>query len=229
MLTPSQAMAFRRTRRPAAQRRARFVQAMALLTPTLSVAFSSSSARCARGARLAEAEASAKPRRASLNVLLVPAAAIALALAVWASTPRLGGLAPYELEVVSPTPLGPVIERPGEREQVPRVELGPGRELSVLLRPRATSTEAVEASVFVRSFAASGGGALSPVPAVAKEVGPGVLRVMVSGTALPDAGRLVVLVGRSGLLPGSPVGTASHGRDWQRFEVDFISAAPAAP
>jgi hypothetical protein len=112
---------------------------------------------------------------------------------------------------------------------MPRVEVGPGRELSVLLRPRGDSSEAVEARVFVRSLAASAGGALAPVPAVAKEVSPGVLRVTVSGAALPDAGRLTVLVGRSGLLPGSPVGTASHGRDWQRFELDVISAAPVAP
>jgi hypothetical protein len=186
---------------------------------------------------LADVEASAKPRRAGLKVLLVPAAAVALALAVWASTPRLGGLAAYELEVVSPAPLRRVIERPGApngagpggREQVSPVELGRDRELSVLLRPRAASSEAVEASVFVQSPAASDGGALAPVPAVTKEMGPGVLRVTVSGAALPDAGRLTVLVGRSGLLPGSPVGTASHGRDWQRFELDFTSAAPAAP
>jgi hypothetical protein len=200
---------------------------MALIMPAINVALSGSAARCAEAAGLADAEASAKPRRAGLTVLLVPAAAVALALAVWASTPRLGGLAAYELEIVSPAPLRGVIERPGE--QVPRVELGLGRELSVLLRPRQASSEAVEASVFVQSLATSAGGALSPVPAVAKEVGPGVLRVTVSGGALPDAGRLVVLVGRSGLLPGSPVGTASHGRDWQRFELDFISAAPGAP
>lgn len=155
-------------------------------------------------------------------MLLVPAAAVALALAVWVSTPRLGGLAAYELEVVSPA-------GPGGRDQVSPVELGREGELSVLLRPRAASSEAVEARVFVQSPAAPTGGALAPVPAVAKEVGPGVLRVTVSGAALPSAGRLVVLVGRSGLLPGSPVGTASHGRDWQRFELDFISTAPAAP
>jgi hypothetical protein len=176
---------------------------------------------------LADAEMSPRPRRADLKVLFVPAAAVALALAVWASTPRLGGLAAYELEVVSPAPSNGAGS--GEREQVPRVKLGPGRELSVLLRPRGASSEAVEARVFVQSLAASGGGALSPVPAVAKEVDLGVLRVTVSGAALPDAGRLMVLVGRSGLLPGSPVGTASHGRDWQRFELDFSSAAPVAP
>jgi hypothetical protein len=210
-------------------------RAMAPITPAINVSSSASAARRAGAAGLADAEASAKPRRAGLTVLLVPAAAVALALAVWASTPRLGGLATYELEIVSPAPLRGVIERPGAPngtgpgEQVPRVELGPGRELSVLLRPRAASSEAVEASVFVQSLAASAGGALSPVPAVAKEVAPGVLRVTVSGDALPDAGRLVMLVGRSGLLPGSPVGTASHGRDWQRFELDFISAAPVAP
>jgi hypothetical protein len=176
---------------------------------------------------LADAEVSARPRRAGLKVLLVPAAAAALALAVWASTPRLGGLAAYELEVVSPAPSNGA--GPDEREQVPRVELGPGRELSILLRPRGASSEAVEARVFVQSLVASGGRALAPVPAVAKEVDLGVLRVTVSGAALPNAGRLMVLVGRSGLLPGSPVGTASHGRDWQRFELDFISAAPPAP
>jgi hypothetical protein len=168
-------------------------------------------------------------------VLLVPAAAVALALAVWASTPRLGGLAAYELEVVSPAGPRRVIERPGAPsgsgpgEQVSPVELERDGELSVLLRPRAASSEAVEARVFVQSPATPTGGALAPVSAVTKEEGPGVLRVTVSGAALPDAGRLVVLVGRSGLLPGSPVGTASHGRDWQRFELDFISAAPAAP
>jgi len=171
---------------------------------------------------LADAEASARPRRAGLKVLLVPAAAVALALAVWASTPKLGGLAAYELEVVSPAGAG-------GRDQVSPVELGREGELIVLLRPRAASREAVEASAFVQSPAAAAGGALAPVPAVTKEVGPGVLRVTVSGAALPSSGRLVVLVGRSGLLPGSPVGTASHGRDWQRFELDFISAAPAAP
>jgi hypothetical protein len=171
---------------------------------------------------LPDTEASARPRRAGLKVLLVPAAAVTLALAVWVSTPRLGGLAAYELEVVSPAGAG-------GREQVSPVELGRDGELSVLLRPRAASSEAVEASVFVQSPAAPTGGALAPVPAVAKEMGPGVLHVTVSGAALPSAGRLVVLVGRSGLLPGSPVGTASHGRDWQRFELDFISAAPAAP
>lgn len=186
---------------------------------------------------MADFEVSIKPRRASLNVLLVPAVAVALALAVWISTPRLGGLAAYELEVVSPAHLRRVIERPGApdgdgpggREQAAPIELRPGRELSVLLRPRAESNEAVEASVFVRSLGASAGGALVPLPAVAKEVGTGVLRVTVSGDDLPPAGRLVVLVGRSGLLPGSPVGRASHGRDWQRFELDFISAAPGAP
>ena len=46
---------------------------------------------------------------------------------------------------------------------------------------------------------------------------------------MPDAGRLLVLVGRSGLLPDSPAGRASHGRDWQRFDLDFSSPAqPAA-
>jgi hypothetical protein len=171
---------------------------------------------------LADAEASAKPQRAGLRVLLIPAVAAALALAVWASTPRLGALGAYELEVVSPAS-----QHPG-REQAAPVALGPGGELSVLLRPRGGSPEPVDASVFVQRLG-SPGQALTPVRAVAKGEGPGVLRVTVSGAHLPEAGRLLVLVGRSGLLPGSPVGTASHGRDWQRFELDFTTATPAAP
>src|SRR6185436_3242599 len=53
-----------------------------------------------------DAESSTKPGRASLKVLLVPAIALALALAVLWSTPRLGALAPYELDVVSPPSRG---------------------------------------------------------------------------------------------------------------------------
>jgi hypothetical protein len=172
--------------------------------------------------------ASVKPRRAGLKVLLFPGVAAALALAVWLSTPRLGALAAYELEVVSPPHPGRASVRPGHEQAAP-VALGRERELSVLLRPRGASDEAVDASVFLQGRGASAGKALVPVPATAKEMSPGVLRVTVSGAALPEAGRLVVLVGRSGLLPGSPVGTASHGRDWQRFELDFTSAPPAAP
>lgn len=152
-------------------------------------------------------------------MLLIPALAAVLALAVWVSTPRLGALAAYELQVESPAPL--------HREPAAPVEIGPGGELSLLLRPRAASTEAVEASVFVEG--AASGEPLKPVPATAQELGTGVLRVTVSGRALPESGQLVVLVGRSGLLPGSPVGAASHGRDWQRFELTFTRAALAAP
>lgn len=160
-----------------------------------------------------DVESSAKPVRASLKLLLVPAVAMALAFAVWWSTPRLGALAPYELEVESTPSRAPV-------------ELAKGRALSVLLRPRTTNTEAVEASVFLQ---APVGQALAPLPARAEAVGPGVLRVTISAAALPEAGRLLVLVGRSGLLPGNPVGTAARGRDWQRFDLDFTSRAQAAP
>jgi hypothetical protein len=160
-----------------------------------------------------DAEPSAKPVRASLKLLLVPAIAMALAFAVWWSTPRLGGLAPYELEVEGPSRRGPV-------------ELAKGVALSLLLRPRTPDSEAVEASVFLQTPA---GQALAPLPASVKVVGPGVLRVTVSGAALPEAGRLLVLVGRSGLLPGNPVGLASRGRDWQRFDLDFTARTVAAP
>lgn len=171
------------------------------------------------------AEPSAKPRRASLKVLWVPALALVLALAVWASTPRLGALAPYDLEVVSPPSPGRARQAPDHLPAAP-VELGEGAELSVLLRPRTTDTESVEASVLLQP--SSAGQPLAPVPARTLVVGPGALRVTLSGATLPEAGRLLVLVGRSGLLPGNPVGTASRGRDWQRFDLEFTSRPPAA-
>jgi hypothetical protein len=160
-----------------------------------------------------DAEPGAKPVRASLKLLLVPAVAMVLAFAVWWSTPRLGALAPYELEVEGAPSRG-------------HVELARGRALSLLLRPRTTDTEAVEASVFLQTPA---GQPLAPLPARAEVVGPGVLRVTLNGAALPEAGRLLVLVGRSGLLPGNPVGTAARGRDWQRFNLDFTAQTRAAP
>ena len=169
-----------------------------------------------------DAEPGAKPVRASLKVLLIPAIAVILAFAVWWSTPRLGALAPYELEVEGPPSRGRAIEGPGPA----RVELAKGRALIVVLRPRTTNTEEVDASVFLQAPA---GQALASLPASREVVGPGVLRVTVSGAALPEAGRLLVLVGRSGLLPGNPVGTASRGRDWQRFDLDVTSRAQPAP
>jgi hypothetical protein len=173
------------------------------------------------------AEAHARPARATPLVLLVPAIALALALAVWWSTPRLGALGAYEMEVVSP-PRAVGTLAPTGREPALPIALRPGDELSLVLQPRSTSVEPVEASVFVQAGGSSGGPALAPVPAVTRDAGRGILRVTVSGAALPEAGRLLVLVGRRGLLPGNPVGTASHGRDWQRFDLDFRSAAPVA-
>lgn len=165
-------------------------------------------------------------RRASPLLLIFPALAAALAFVVWWTTPSLGALPAYELEILTPPRARQVLE--AGRDEVARAELGPRRELSLLLRPRGTSTAPVEARVFLRKPGAMDG-ALTPLAAVTEQVSPAVLRVALDGSVLPDAGRLLVLVGRSGLLPDSPAGRASHGRDWQRFDLEFSSSALPAP
>lgn len=170
-------------------------------------------------------EQSREPRRASLKILLFPALVAALALVIWWTTPSLGALPAYELEIVTPPGARRVLV--ADRDEVARIELDASRELSVLLRPRGTSTAPVEARVFLQAPAAALGTPLTPLAALTERMSPAVLRVALKGSALPEAGRLLVLVGRSGLLPDSPAGEASHGRDWQRFDVDF--SAPKQP
>jgi hypothetical protein len=159
-------------------------------------------------------------------LLIFPALAAALAFVVWWTTPSLGALPEYQLEILAPPGARQVLV--AGAQDVARAALGPSRELSVLLRPRGASTAPVEARVFLRALEA-GDGALTPLAAVTERVSPAVLRVRLDGSVLPDAGRLLVLVGRSGLLPDSPAGEASHGRDWQRFDLDFSSQAPPVP
>lgn len=174
-----------------------------------------------------DAENTVGQRRASLKILLIPALAAGLAFVVWWTTPSLGALPAYELEVLTP---------PGERQilvagqaNVPHVTLGANGKLSVLLRPRGASTDPVDASVFLQAPAAAHGGELTPLLARTERMTPTVVRVAVDGSALPPAGHLLVIVGRSGLLPDSPAGKASHGRDWQRFDIDFSAATQTAP
>ena len=161
-------------------------------------------------------------RRASLKLLLFPALVAFLALVVWWTTPSLGALPAYELEIVSPPGARRVLV--ADEDEVARVELA-SRELSMLLRPRGASTASVDARVFLQAH----GGSLTPLAAVTEHVSPAVLRVALTGSALPEAGRLLVFVGRSGLLPDSPAGSASHGRDWQRFDLDLGSPARTDP
>jgi hypothetical protein len=174
-----------------------------------------------------DAERNVERRRASSKVLLFPALVAAVALVVWWTTPSLGALSAYELEIVTPPGARQVLV--ASREEVAHVELGAGRELSLLLRPRGTSTARVDARVFLQAPAATRGGPLTPLTAVTEHVSPAVLRVALEGSALPKAGRLLVFVGRSGLLPDSPAGSASHGRDWQRFDLDVSSPTQTAP
>jgi hypothetical protein len=164
----------------------------------------------------------AAPRRASLALLGVPALAAVLAFALWWSTPTLGALAPYELEVVSPPSAGPV---PAGAES-PRIELAADQGFAVVLRPRGTNAEPVEARAFVEG--GSAGAPLTPLTIVTDALPGGALRVTLSRAALPPEGRLRVLIGRSGMVPRNPAGTALHGRDWQRFDLGFVQTAPPA-
>jgi hypothetical protein len=176
-----------------------------------------------------DAKQSSESRRASPMILVGPAVAAAIAFLVWWTTPSLGALPAYELEIEGAAgAAGARQVLVAERQEVARVELGASRELRVLLRPRGSSTAPVDARVFLRGPGAAGGVAVMPLAAVTEQVSPGVLRVTVDGSVLPDQGRLLVLVGRSGLLPDSPAGVASHGRDWQRFDIDFSSPAQPA-
>jgi hypothetical protein len=158
-------------------------------------------------------EPPAKPRRASPALLFGPALAGLLALVLWWSTPNLGALAPYELDIVNPAGAGQAASHSGA--EVRRIELAPDEDLVLSLRPHGASTEPVEAGAFLE------GAALTALAAEAVALPAGALRLTLRAALLPPEGRLRVLVSRPGALPGNPVGTATHGRNWQRFDVAF--------
>jgi len=167
------------------------------------------------------AELGAAPRRASLALFGVPALAAALAFAVWWLTPRLGALAPYALDVVDPPG---AVRAMLASTTAAHVELASGRGLTLVLRALSESEEAVEVKVLLDGASASAPPKVLPVPV--KSLPAGALQLTLSGNVLPAGGRLRVLIGRAGRLPGSPSGTAAHGRDWQRFDVAFDHGAP---
>jgi hypothetical protein len=161
-----------------------------------------------------------EPRRANVRVLAIPAFAALLALALWVSTPRRGTLVPYALEVIEPPLAGAELLSPGGRLAAP-LELGAARALVVELRPRTATSESVEAdALLARTDAVSG--SLTPWEITQQVLPSGGLRLTLSTRGLPSRGRLLVRVGRSRLLPAIPAGEAAHGRDWQRFDLDFV-------
>lgn len=158
---------------------------------------------------ISEARKPAPGRRASGWLLAGPAVAAAAALALWLSNPTRGALAHYEIEVAGVSP-----------QRAPSA-------VTIVLRPDGTRTEPVEAGV----FAASAGtpSEARPVPFVSEAIGPGALRLKIASGALPEHGRLVVIVGRAGAMPRGPdTGSAEYGRGWQRFDVPFTLVAKAA-
>jgi hypothetical protein len=109
---------------------------------------------------------------------------------------------------------------PGGRLAAP-IELGAAQALVVELRPRTATPESVEAdALLARTDAVSG--SLTPWETTQQVLPWGGLRLTFSTRGLPRRGRLLVRVGRSGLLPAIPAGEAAHGRDWQRFDLDFV-------
>jgi hypothetical protein len=161
-----------------------------------------------------------EPRRANVRVLAIPALALLLALALWLSTPRRGALVPYALEIIEPPLAGAGMLSPGGRLAAP-IELGAAQALVVELRPRTATPESVEAdALLARTDAVSG--SLTPWETTQQVLPSGGLRLTFSTRGLPRRGRLLVRVGRSGLLPAIPAGEAAHGRDWQRFDLDFV-------
>lgn len=161
-----------------------------------------------------------QPRRANARVLAIPAFAALLALALWLSTPRRGTLVPYVLDIVEPPVAGAGVLSPGAPPPAP-IDLDSAKALTVELRPRTATTETVEADAFLaRSDLALGG--LTPLEVAQQLLPSGGLRLTLSTHGLPTHGRLLVRVGRRGLIPGIPAGQAAHGRDWQRFDFDFV-------
>jgi hypothetical protein len=161
-----------------------------------------------------------EPRRANARVLVIPAFAALLALALWLSTPRRGALVPYTLEIIEPPAAGTGVLSPGTPLPAP-LELDSAQALTVELRPRTTTSEAVEADAFLAP-SATALGSLAPLETAQQLLPSGGLRLTLSTNGLPAHGRLLVRVGRRGLLPGIPAGQAAHGRDWQRFDFDFV-------
>jgi len=167
-----------------------------------------------------------KPRRAGLAVLGIPAVAVILALALRWSTP-MGGLVSYELEIVAPqTPARGAAETDDAAPNPIRLE--PGQRLTLLLRPERPFEDPVEARVFVESRAGSLSRAPVPFATEAVQDSTGALRISLDAHPLPARGRVVVLIGRPGSVPGAPAGTATHGRNWQRFDIDFEQSTPSA-
>jgi hypothetical protein len=167
-----------------------------------------------------------KPRRAGRAVLAIPVLAILLALVLRWSSPT-GGLVTYDLEIiaadaqvdsVTPTDGAPL-----------HVSLAPGQALRLLLRPRHEFKDAIEARAFVERE--PGSLHREPVPFATEAVpaSAGALRLTLDSRQLPARGRVLVLIGRPGSLPAIPVGTASHGRNWQRFDIDFDQRGAPAP
>jgi hypothetical protein len=168
-----------------------------------------------------------RPRRASLAVLGIPAVAVILALVLRWSTPT-GGLVSYELEVIAPrTPVEGVT--PADGAATTAVTLEPGQPLTLLLRPHRPFKDAVEARVFVETQ--RGSLRRDPVPFATEAVpaSAGELRLTIDDRQLPARGRVMVLIGRPGSLPAIPTGTATHGRNWQRFDIDFEQPTLPAP
>jgi hypothetical protein len=164
-------------------------------------------------------EPSAKPRRASPALLLGPALAGLIAFGLWWSTPNLGALAPYELDIVSPPGASFNPSRAGG--EVPHVELAAGGDLTLVLRPEGASAEPVEVGAFLE------GAALTALAGDTVTLPAGTLRLTLKAAELPPEGRLRVVVGRLGAIPGNPVGNAAHGRNWQRFDLAFTRRANA--
>jgi hypothetical protein len=164
-------------------------------------------------------------RRASGWLLAGPALAAAAALALWLSSPPGGSLTRYQIEIAGvPQPAPAEHSSAGSSAEL---ELARGSGVTIVLRPQGR-VEPVEASVFV----AAAGSAAGPraVPFSSGAAGSGALRVQLAAGALPERGRLVVIVGRAGAMPRGPdTGSAQYGRGWQRFDIPFLLVTAATP
>jgi hypothetical protein len=160
-----------------------------------------------------------KPVRANWKALGIPAAAALAALMIWLFIPRSGRLPDYALELPA---LASHTASVGSAEgRSAMVELEPGLGLTLLLHPESAPTVPIEIRMFVVTGPGTDGAA-RPLEARTEAAGSGAVRLIVSSASLPEAGRLIVLIGREGALPGSPsTGSATHGHGWQRFDVSF--------
>jgi hypothetical protein len=166
-----------------------------------------------------------KPVRADWRVLGIPALAAALALVIWLCIPVTGRLPHYELELPGAAGRPPPSTSP--EGSLAQLELPPAGALRVVLRPSAPPSAPIEARAFLADGMATDRAA-EPVAVSTEAAGPGVLRLAVNGKLLPAKGRLIVLIGLQGTLPGSPsTGTAAHGHGWQRFDIAFTHASAA--